>query len=386
MKLIQVRNSSLEKDFLDVPRVLYANDPKWVCPLDNDIKAVFDPNKNGYFKHGEARRWVLYDENKKLIGRIAAFIDHEANVRAKTKAGGIGFFECINNMEAAYTLFDAAAHWLTRKDIQVIDGPINFGERDRFWGLMIFGFEHPSYLENYNPPYYQEFFESYGFNKFFEQTTSEVSKQSFNYERFKRISERVTGNDAYTFEQFDRKQIDRFSEDFCEIYNAAWERHENFNPMSTETVKDIFKSIMPIVIDNFVWFAYANGEPAGFFINIIEANEIFRHLNGKMHLWNKLRFLYYRSFQKPKRLKGIVFGVKPKFQNIGIETGMIINFYSEVTKWPSMDTFELAWVGDFNPKMQSLLQALGCRTLKIHATYRKVLSGDIEFKKYELKK
>jgi hypothetical protein len=65
---------------------------------------------------------------------------------------------------------------------------------------------------------------------------------------------------------------------------------------------------------------------------------------------------------------------------------MIINFYNEVTKWPSMDTFELAWVGDFNPKMQSLLQALGCRTLKIHATYRKVLSGDIEFKKYELKK
>jgi hypothetical protein len=91
MKLIQVRNSSLEKDFLDVPRVLYVNDPKWVCPLDNDIRAVFDPNKNGYFKHGEARRWVLYDENKKLIGRIAAFIDHEANVRAKTKAGGIGF-------------------------------------------------------------------------------------------------------------------------------------------------------------------------------------------------------------------------------------------------------------------------------------------------------
>lgn len=386
MKLIQVRDRARIKDFLDVPRSIYKNDPKWVCHLDTDIEAVFNPARNGYFNHGEARRWVLYDDRMKPIGRVAAFIDHEANIRTKTKAGGMGFFDCIQDRDAAFMLFDACRDWLLRKGMKVMDGPVNFGERDRFWGLMIYGFKHPSYLENYNPEYYKDFFDAYGFNKFFEQTTSEASKTSFNYERFKRISERVTGNPQYTFEKFNRKQLDKYVEDFCEIYNSAWEKHENFNPLSTLAVKDIFRSIMPIVVDDFVWFAYSNGEPAGFFVNIIEANEIFRHLNGKLHLINKLRFLYYRYFQKPRRLKGIVFGVKPKFQNIGIETGMIIHFYNEVMKWPSLEAFELAWVGDFNPKMQSLLQALGCHTIKVHATYRKLFSGDIEFKRYELKK
>lgn len=386
MKLIQVRNKVTERDFLELPEIIYKNDTQWVSHLDRDIKMVFDRERNGYFKHGEAVRWVLYNEQKKPIGRVAAFIDHEANIRTETKAGGMGFFECIHDKDAAFALFDACSDWLRKKDIQVMDGPVNFGERDRFWGLMIEGFKNPSYLENYNPPYYRDFFEAYGFQKFFEQTTSEVSKSGFKYERFKRIADRVNANPDVHFKSLNMDQADIFAEDFCAIYNAAWGRHENFNPLSSAAVKSIMHQMRHVVIPEFVCFAYVKNEPAGFFVNILEANEIFKHLNGKLHWLNKLRFLFYRYFQKPTRLKGIVFGVKPAFQNQGIETGMIMHIYEEMLKNKDVENFELAWVGDFNPKMQSLLQALGCRTIKVHATYRKLLSSDIEFKRYQLKK
>jgi hypothetical protein len=44
-----------------------------------------------------------------------------------------------------------------------MDGPINFGERDKFWGLLTEGFIEPLFGMNYNFPYYKDLFENYGF-------------------------------------------------------------------------------------------------------------------------------------------------------------------------------------------------------------------------------
>ncbi|MCK7472198.1 MAG: hypothetical protein MZU95_16640 [Desulfomicrobium escambiense] len=69
MELVKVTDRKTEKMFLDTARVIYKNDRVWVCPFDNDIKAIFDPGKNPYYKHGAADRWVLTDGRKRLIGQ-----------------------------------------------------------------------------------------------------------------------------------------------------------------------------------------------------------------------------------------------------------------------------------------------------------------------------
>ena len=132
--------------------------PGYIRPLDKDIEEVFDPKKNKAFRHGEAARWILKDEDGRLLGRIAAF----TNKRYKTKGdefpvGGIGFFDCINNQDAADMLFDVAKHWLMQRGMAAMDGPINFGERDTWWGLVTEGFHEPLYRMNFNAPYYQNF-------------------------------------------------------------------------------------------------------------------------------------------------------------------------------------------------------------------------------------
>jgi len=53
--------------------------------------------------------------------------------------------------------------------MEAMDGPINFGETDKYWGLLVEGFSHPSYEISYNPPYYQLLFESYGFQTYYNQ-------------------------------------------------------------------------------------------------------------------------------------------------------------------------------------------------------------------------
>jgi hypothetical protein len=370
MRIIEVITKQHIQAFLNLPRTLYATDAEWVCPLDNDIELVFNRSANPYFENGDAKRWLLVNEKDKTIGRVAAFYNEKYFEQNSRKIGGMGFFECEQNSEAAFLLFNTCKKWLSEKGIVAMDGPINFGERDRFWGLMVNGFKHPSYLENYNPPYYQEYFKSYGFNMTIEQSTSEITANEFNFERFNRIAQRVLTNPNYTFEHFKMNQLVRFASDFMTIYNKAWSHRSDFSPMTLPRVEAILKSIKPILMEDIIWFAYADNEPAGFYINVIDVNQIFKHLKGKMNWWAKLKFVWYKNFGRIDRVRGIVFGVIPQYQNLGLEAGMIMKFHDAMMAYPNIRASELAWIGDFNPKMHSLFDALGAKTTKIHHTLR----------------
>jgi len=163
MKLFEVNDKKTKKEFLDVARVLYKDDDVWVCPPDKTIDGIFDPDKNVFFNHGEACRWILKDDQGMLIGRVAAFINNKKAFNFDPPTAGMGFFECINDNDAAFMLFDKCKEWLSERKIEAMDGPINFGENDNFWGLLVEGFTHPSYGMNYNFPYYKDLFEAYGF-------------------------------------------------------------------------------------------------------------------------------------------------------------------------------------------------------------------------------
>lgn len=369
MKILEVQHSSEANAFIRMAEGIYKNDPQWIHPLEQDIREVFDPKQNPFFKNGDASRWILYDDSGKAIGRVAAFYHERMKNQHGEPTGGMGFFECINNREAAYLLFDTCKQWLKNRGFSGMTGPVNFGEKDRFWGLMVNGFTNPSYLENYNPPYYQELFESYGFSKIIEQSTSEITLNTFNFERFNRIAERVLNNPAYRFEHYRDSEIDRFTNDFLSIYNQAWANRPDFTTMTRERVMTTLKALRPILKEEIIWFAYANNEPAGFYVNTIDVNQIFKHLKGKMNWWAKIKFLWYRKFGRINRARGIVFGIIPKYQNLGLETGMIMNLYQAIMKMKHLRSSELAWIGDFNPKMHSLFNALGAQTTKIHYTY-----------------
>lgn len=369
MEIRKVDNPESKRDFLNLVRSLYRHDPEFVCPLDSDIEAVFDPSRNHSFEHGEACRWVLYEKGN-CIGRIAAFYN-DKHIKDSEKPGGIGFFECIENRDAAFVLFDTAFQWLREKSCTAVDAPINFGEKDKFWGLLVKGFENPSFQQTYNFPYYQSFFEQYGFEKTTEQTTSEIVQGTFNYERFSRLASRVLSNPKYHFDHYRANELERFASDFIEIYNKAWAHRPDFVPMTQSRIQTTLKSLKPILMEDIIWFAYADKQPIGFYVNVLEVNRLLKYLNGKMNLWGKFKFLWYRKFRPIDRVRGIVFGVVPEYQNLGIETGMIMKFYDAIQLHPQLSSIELGWIGDFNPKMHSLFDSLGARSSKLHFTYRK---------------
>ena len=105
-------------------------------------------------------RWLLRDDKGKYVGRVAAFINKKTYQLDKYTVGQMGFFECIDNQEAAFKLFDQCRLWLEERGMEAMEGPVNFGERIEWWGLLVNGYnESPVYAMPYTHEYYVKFFE-----------------------------------------------------------------------------------------------------------------------------------------------------------------------------------------------------------------------------------
>ncbi len=369
MEVLEVNNKKLAREFLNLPGKIYRNDPFWVCPPDNDVKAVFDKRLNVYFTHGICTRFILKD-NSKTIGRIAVFINYKKNNPNTIPVGGIGFFECINDRNAACLLFDKSKDWLKAKGMYAMDGPINFGENDKFWGLLVEGFKPPGIYMNYNPPYYQDFFESYGFQKQYDQLTNFLDITVPFTERFTKIAGWVMKKPGYSFDHISKSNFSKYAKDFQEIYNDAWSDFENFTPMEMETIMETFRQMKPVFDEKIIWFAYYNDEPIAFLVCMPDVNQILRNLDGKFNWWGKIQFLFYSKITTIDRIRSIIMGCKKKYQHKGIESALIRCLQLEVVPRNTIKGVELAWVGDFNDKMIAIHEATGAIRDKVHRTYR----------------
>lgn len=383
MEIKSVSNKKIEKLFLNLPRMLYKDDPNYVLPFDKDIKAAFDPEKNIHFQNGGAKRWVLISDTGIVIGRIAAFYEKNKAEADYVKSGGCGFFECINSLEAAKLLFDTASNWLSEQGFEAMTGPINFGENESNWGCLVHGFEPPCFGMSYNLPYYQELFENYGFQLYYKQFSFHIDIDKPFPERFWKIAEWINNRPNYSFRHFEYKNADKLVKDTVKVYNEAWPLlKDDFTPLDPAAVYEVMQKAKPILDPELCWFAYNKEEPIAFFTFLPDANQIFKHLNGKLHIFNKIKFLWLKKKKKMTRMRGNTAGVSPKFQNSGVESGIIYQLKQVVDKKPHFKQVELSWVGDFNPKMIALYKATGAYHAKTHHTYRYIINKEIPFKRF----
>ena len=385
MNLIRVTDRKTKQMFLDAARIIYKNDKTWVCPLDNDIYAVFDPQQNPYHKHGIAERWILTDEKNRLTGRIAAFIDYNLASSYDQPTGGIGFFECIDDKQSAFLLFDTAREWLTEKGMEAMDGPVNFGETDKYWGLLVGGFTHPSFDVPYNHPYYQALYESYGFQVYYKMEGFHLDITKPLSERFLKIADWVANKPGYEFRHFTWQDQEVFSRDFAIVFNEAWASFKkHFEPLEGDYIRSVLKKAKPIIDEEFIWLAYFEGKPIAIYLMFPDLNQILKHLNGKLNLISMLKFVYFKKRKTMTRAKGLLMGVIPKYQGLGIESAFILKLINVFRSKPHYTEIEFSWVADFNPKMRKIFVSVGSTPAKNYITYRYLFDRIKEFKRYPI--
>ena len=372
--------------WLHLDRKIYRDAPNWACPLDSDIEKVFDPERNHLFEGGEAIRWIALDENGEAVGRIAAFYNHE-QARVSDNMGCCGFFESINSQEVANLLFDAAREWLSERGLEGMDGPVNFGSRDSWWGLLVEGFEYqPLYGNNYHHPYYKALFENYGFQNYFNQNSyiwrteggvlSEIALEK---------AQRLLANPDYQIKDMSGVNLSVAAEQLRTIYNKAWSLFTGVKPMSKEEAQKLMRTLKPIIDPHLIYFAYHRGEPVGFFVMVPDLNCLIGQFNGKFGIVQKLQLIWNLKVRKVcDRAFGIIFGITPEFQGKGIESAIMCHIHDTYVKTgrSRYRSFEFAWIGDFNPVMNRMIERYVCASKhKMHTTYRYLFDRTREFER-----
>ncbi|MES2372329.1 MAG: hypothetical protein V4557_07105 [Bacteroidota bacterium] len=384
MQIVEVTDKQTAKDFLMVNALLNKSNPNYIRALDNEVNDVFDPAKNKNYKHGETKRWVAMDDDGELIGRIAAFVNSKyINKGTDFKTGGIGFFDCINDQPVADVLFDTAKAWLQSKGMEAMDGPINFGDRDKWWGLMVEGFDdEPMYGMSFNPPYYESLFNNYGFQNYYNQYYYSMKVDDPLPQRFPERHAKFKAKPGYVAKHIDLKDMEKYAGDFATVYNAAWAQHGEAKEITKESVIKLFKTMKPIMDERLVWFAYYKEEPIAMFINIPDVNQYFKHFNGKFGLLEKLRLLWMKKTGYNKRLTGLAFGVVPKYQALGIDSFMIYECGLLVQNKGWYTQYEMGWAGEWNPKMINVYKSLNGVQSRRMITFRYLFDRNKPFEKH----
>ena len=380
----EVRSKDDIRSFLDLPNKINKDQPHWIRPLDKDVEAVFDPKKNKAFRHGECIRWIMLDDTGNVVGRVAAFVNRKTATKGNEQpTGGIGFFDCTNDRAIAFALFDQCRQWLQQKGMEAMDGPINFGDRDRWWGLLIDGFDRdPNYQCNYNPPYYRELFEAYGFQVYFYQYTFGRLTKGPLSERLWEKSRIVENNPDYTFRHLQKSEIDRLPAMIKHVYNKAWASRGEIPELTESQAKHIVDQMRPIIDEHLLWFGFYKGDPVIFFLSLPEVNQVFKYLDGKLNLLGKLKFVWYKFRKVDRKAFGILFGIVPEHQGKGLDGAIIIHFRKLMQEdYKRYDEYEMNWIGDFNPQMIRVAEQINTEIWKTHATYRYLFDRSKPFKR-----
>jgi hypothetical protein len=180
-----------------------------------------------------------------------------------------------------------------------------------------------------------------------------------------------------------KSQLKEFGEHFRTIYNEAWVNHQNVGAMTSDRAQAIMKAIRPIMDERLLWFAFHGNRPIAFSLMLPDINTLLRKNKGKFGLLQKIKLLIDLKRGKAERIFGVIFGVVPDFQRMGMESALAVTLENEKAKEPKLPyrSLEMNWIGDFNPKMMKVAEMVGGKIFKEHRTFRLIFDHSIEFER-----
>ena len=328
-----------------------------------------DKKKNPFYQHADAEFFIA-ERDGQMVGRIAAIVNHNHNMEHNDKVGFFGFFESINDQQVAKALFDHAAGYLQARGMEVMRGPANPSVNDD-WGLLFEGFEHsPTLLMPYNPPYYVQLVESYGFKKVKDLYAFYLTQQKVYTDKMERVYHLMLERHSMKFRSLDMKRFNDEVQLVKEIYNKAWAKNWGAVPMTDGEIDALAADLKPVVEPDLVIFSEMEGKTIGFALSIPDINIVLKS-NKKGRLLPGL----YQMFFNKKKIDGvriIVLGVLPEYQRTGA-AGML--FYETAIRAKKLGYMwgEASWVLEDNTAMVRAAEAMNAEISKKYRLYDRTL-------------
>lgn len=369
IKIKEVKGKKELKEFIELSWDIYKKDENWVPPLKLDLMNKLIGKNNPLFANGQHAFFIAYDGNKP-VGRICVGINADLNNKKGIKEGYICLFECINDKNTAFLLFDTAAKYLKSRGIDSIRGPVSPTNGDDYRGLLVEGFDGPPVLMNsYNPEYYVNFFKDYGFEKFLDLYAYYYDLKDADFLKYKKVVDYAMKKYDYYIDKLDLKNLDKEIEDIKKILDIAMpEEWEDLTPPSLDDIKAEAKNLKPMVDSDIIVIARAKDKPIGFAVALPDYNQILKHLNGRLFPLGIFKLLYYKRKINAGRL--FVLFVIPEYRKKGVSGAMLYKVFEAGLK-KGYIYGEGSTIGETNLSMRRDAEGIGGKHYRTYRIYKK---------------
>lgn len=364
IKIVQTKKEI--DTFLKFAWKIYKDDPYWVPPLLYDKKKVLDRKKNPFFKHAGMELFLAERDNK-IVGRIAAIKNDLHNKYHNDKIGFFGFFECIDDQSVANILFDTAKNWLIQQGCNAMRGPANPSSNDE-WAMLLEGFEdEPRLLMPYNPRYYLSLCDKYGFQKAKDLFAYKLENEKvIGSDKLKRVAEIAQKRSGIKISQMNMKEFNKELDKVKFVYNKAWAPNWGFVPFTEEEIDTMAKDLKPLVEPSLVLFGEIDNKLVGFALVMLDYNQIFKSMNGRL-----FPFGFLKLFTQKKKIKWsriLTLGIVPEYQKRGLDA---VFYWEIVNRAANLGIFlgEASWILEDNEMMNRGAQVMNGEIYKKYRVY-----------------
>jgi hypothetical protein len=285
------------------------------------------------------------------------------------KAGFWGFFECINDQNVANMLFDAASDWLKKKGCDEMLGPANPSSNEEY-GMLLEGFDdEPRLLMTYNPTYYLDLCDNYGFSKAKDLYAYKLENQKVvGSEKLRRVAEIAQKRSGLKIYSMNVKEFKKELDKVKFVYNKAWEKNWGFVPMTEDEIDAMAKDLKPLVEPSLVLFGEINNQLVGFALVMLDYNQIFKSFNGRL-----LPFNFLKIFTQKKKIswsRVLTLGVIPEYQKRGLDA---VFYWEIVNRAANVGILlgEASWILEDNAMMNRGAEVMNGTIYKKYRIYRK---------------
>src|ERR1700761_3295754 len=368
-KIVPVVSKKELAAFIDFPHDLYKDDPYYVPELFIAQRDLL--TKHPFHKHNSLQGYLLF-EGDKVIGRIAAILNNAHNQYNHKNDGFFGFFDCIDDQEAANLLFKTAADWLKNKGVtERFLGPVNFSTNEPC-GLLIEGFDSsPFLMQTYNYPYYAELIEGFGFNKDVDLIAWHWDGAGYDDKSVRlldALQERLKRNNI-VIRKVNLKNFKEETAKLRQVYNSAWDQNTGFVPLNDEEFDYLAKDLKLILDPDFALVAEQEGKIVAFGLALPNYNEIFKTIKrGRLLPTGIFKLLFNKK--KIESIRIYALGVVEGYRKMGIEAvlyGTIIKNYKE----KGFKHAEAGWTLENNTMINEAIIAIKGDPYKKYRLYEK---------------
>lgn len=369
IRALDSKKRSDRNTFINMAWDIYKNDPNWVPPLKLDQHTLLNPEKHPFHEHAKSQLYVA-EQNGKVLGRIAAFVNYKHNEFWDDNVGFFGFFECINDQEVANGLFTNACNWLKSENRSHIRGPFNWSTNEEC-GLLVDAFDSdPVIMMTYNPPYYIDLIEKACFNKEKDLYAYHIQNAHEIPERLERGIQVLKKRYNFTMRTLDMKNFWDEVERVKKVYNEAWSKNWGAVPMTDDEFDHLAKDLKLIVDPDLCFIAEMDGEIVGFSLTIPDANQAIKKANGRLFPLGIVKLLWYK--RKLDFVRVLALGVIEEYRTHGIDTAMYFETFKNGFE-KGYTSGEMSWILEDNYPMRNALERMGAEIYKTYRIYQQPL-------------